>query len=82
VTVPIFDNQFGTGDPTIRVRAGSVVAWIWRGRESHQVTAFADGFGSGTQTYGTYRARLTRPGVYRFVCSLHAPGMRMRVVVR
>jgi plastocyanin len=34
------------------------------------------------QAYGTYRARLTAPGVYRIVCSLHSPGMRMRVVVQ
>jgi hypothetical protein len=29
-----------------------------------------------------FSIRLTTPGTYRFVCSIHAPGMRMTPIVR
>jgi plastocyanin len=79
-TVAVRDNRFG--ERRVAIEAGSVVAWSWASGSSHNVTALDRGFGSATQRRGSFRARLTQPGVYRFACSLHAPGMRMTVVVR
>jgi plastocyanin len=39
-------------------------------------------FASPIRNRGRYAHRFTRPGTYRLVCALHAPGMKMTVVVR
>lgn len=84
--VEILDNAFhrGSDRPTVELRAGQRLTWLWRSRQSHQVTlAGASGaLRSPTQTNGRYSVRLTKPGTYDFVCSIHAPGMRMTAVVR
>jgi plastocyanin len=36
---------------------------------------------SPTKTEGEYTAKLDTPGTYTFVCSIHAPGMRMSAIV-
>jgi Tol biopolymer transport system component/plastocyanin len=84
--IAIVDNAFNHGDdrPLARLHAGQRLTWLWRSRQSHQVT-LASGPGdvrSPTQSHGRFSIRLTRPGIYRFVCSIHAPGMRMTAVVR
>jgi Tol biopolymer transport system component len=86
-TITVRDNEFLRGDrarPTVRVRRGTLLTWRWRGQESHNVTVRSGParFRSPTRTRGTLRRRLTARGSYRIVCTLHAPGMRMRVVVR
>jgi plastocyanin len=84
--IAIVDNAFNHGDdrPVARLRAGRQLTWVWRSRQSHQVM-LASGPGdvrSPTQSHGRFSIRLTRPGTYRFVCSIHAPGMRMTAIVR
>jgi plastocyanin len=86
-TVVVRDNEFvhaGTARPTVHVRPGGVVAWRWASRQSHNVTVRSgpQRFRSPTQSAGTFRRRLVRRGTYRLGCSLHAPGMRMTLVVR
>ena len=86
-TVVVRDNEFvraGTPRPLVRVRAGSIVTWRWASRQSHNVTVRSgpQRFRSRTRTDGTFRRRLVRRGTYRLGCSLHAPGMRMTLVVR
>jgi plastocyanin len=86
-TVVVRDNEFvrlGQARPAVRVRAGTVVAWRWASRQSHNVTVRSgpQRFRSPTQSEGTFRRRLVRRGTYRLACSLHAPGMRMTLVVR
>ena len=86
-TVAVTDNAFARGGedrPTVRVRRGATVRWQWRSQESHQVTVRSGPrrFASRTQAHGSYAHRFTRRGTYRLVCSIHAPGMRMTVVVR
>jgi plastocyanin len=86
-TVVVRDNEFvraGTARPTVRVRAGTVVTWRWASRQSHNVTVRSgpQRFRSPTRSEGTFRRRLVRRGRYRLGCSLHAPGMRMTLVVR
>jgi Tol biopolymer transport system component/plastocyanin len=84
--VAIVDNAFhhGRDRPIVRLAAGQRLTWLWRSRESHQVT-LATGphpLRSPTQSNGRFSVRLARPGTYRFVCSIHAPGMRMTAIVR
>ncbi len=83
--VSIFDNAFhrGRDRPTIRLRAGGTLTWRWLAQQSHQV-ALRSGprpLQSPTKTAGTYSVQLDRPGRYTFVCSIHAPGMRMSAIV-
>jgi plastocyanin len=81
--ISIFDNQFGAGAPVVRVRAGSVVGWDWRGNESHNVTIRSgpDHVDTRFKSGGMFAHRFTRAGTYRIVCSLHSPGMGMTLVV-
>lgn len=83
--VAIVDNAFfaTTDRPTVRIRAGQAVTWKWAARGSHSLAVE-----SGPERFATralHGSRLThrfqRPGTYDLVCSLHAPGMRMTVVV-
>jgi plastocyanin len=83
--VEIVDNAFhrGTDRPVIRLTPGQRVTWLWRSRQSHEVTLYRGpgSVRSPTQSHGRYSARLTRPGTYEFVCAIHAPGMRMTAIV-
>ena len=84
--VSIFDNAFHLGRerPAVRLRAGGELTWRWRAQQSHQVTLRSgpEPLTSPTKTSGTYAVQLDRPGRYTFVCSIHAPGMRMSAIVR
>lgn len=84
--VSIFDNAFHLGRerPAVRLRAGGELTWRWRAQQSHQVTLRSgpEPLTSPTKTAGTYAVTLERPGRYTFVCSIHAPGMRMSAIVR
>ena len=84
-TVKVGDDYFqrsGTR-PTITVRSGSSVTWVWRGSRRHNVTALSGParFHSPTMRRGTYTKRLTRRGLYSIQCTLH-PGMEMKVRVK
>jgi Tol biopolymer transport system component len=83
--VAIVDNAFhrGLDRPTIHLRPGQRLTWLWRSGQSHQVmlAAGARALRSPTQSSGRFSIRLTRPGTYEFECSIHAPGMRMTAVV-
>jgi plastocyanin len=84
--VSIVDNAFVRvrEGPRLTVRRGTVVTWRWRSQSSHNVTARSgpERFASPTRSCGVFARRLTRPGTYRIVCTLHSPGMGMTVVVR
>jgi plastocyanin len=84
--VAIVDNAFhhGTDRPTIQLRAGQRLTWVWRSQQSHQVLLATPErlLRSHTQTHGRFSVRLTKPGTYDFVCSIHAPGMHMTAIVR
>ncbi len=82
----VVDNAFvrDVQRPVVRIRAGSSVAWHWRSAQSHsvQVISGPSRWTGPTRTRGKYTRRFKRAGTYRIVCGLHAPGMRMKVVVR
>lgn len=85
-TTLAFDNAFHLGRerPAVRLRAGGELTWRWRAQQSHQVTLRSgpEPLTSPTKTAGTYAVQLDKPGRYTFVCSIHAPGMRMSAIVR
>jgi plastocyanin len=84
--VAIVDNAFhrGSDRPVVRLTAGQRLTWLWRSRQSHEVSLYrGPGVASSpAQSHGRYSVRLTRPGTYRFVCAIHAPGMTMTAIVR
>jgi plastocyanin len=87
VRVKVGDNYYvrPRGVPTVRVRRGTVVKWVWRGHQLHDV-AVASGprhFRSRLQTSGTFRKRLTKRGTYVIYCTIHGRAdMSMRLKVR
>ena len=84
--VLVVDNAFvhGTERPTLTIGTGTKLTWRWRSRESHSLTVRAgpERFAAPAQTGVDYSHRFTAPGTYQLACALHAPGMRMTVVVR
>jgi plastocyanin len=71
--------------PTVTIRKGSTVQWIWSGRHPHNVYGMPGNpvhFHSPTHTRtGTYKHRFTRRGLYLFQCTYHA-NMKMKVRVK
>jgi plastocyanin len=71
LSIAIRDNYF---DPTtISIAPGTTVTWINNGTHEHTVTAVDGTWDSGPiAPDATYSARFKRPGVYSYVCDLHA----------
>lgn len=67
---------------TLNIRRGESVRWVWRdGGEEHNVT-FSRSTRSRTMASGSFTLRFTRPGTFRYICTIHVEsGMRGRVVV-
>ena len=85
-TVSIVDNAFhrGADRPLVRLERGGLLRWRWDSQQSHQVSMRSrpQRLASPTRNDGSFEVRLTQPGRYVFVCSIHAPGMRMTADVR
>ena len=83
--VLVVDNAFvhGAERPTVTIAPGTRLTWRWRSRESHSLTVRAgpERFTGGAQNHADYAHRFTKPGTYQIACALHAPGMRMTVIV-
>jgi plastocyanin len=84
--VLVVDNAFvREGDrPTMSIAAGTRLTWEFHSRESHALTVRAgpERFAAPARNSDDYSHRFDAPGTYQIVCALHAPGMRMTVVVR
>ena len=67
----------------LRVKAGTTVTWRNGGQQNHDVRARDGSFVVGVVSPGqTYSYTFTRPGRYRYVCSIHeGDGMVGEVVV-
>jgi plastocyanin len=88
-TVRIYDNYFLADD--ITVKRGATVTWKWPGFDEagdvHDVKLKSGPKGAkkfhseAAATDYTFKRRLTVPGRYRIVCTLHEE-MTMRVRVR
>ena len=85
VDVQIVDNAFvrGRDRPTVHIGAGTRLTWQWRSRQSHTLTVRSGPrpFATRARNSDAFSHRFFEPGTYRIVCELHAPGMRMSVVV-
>jgi plastocyanin len=87
VRVEIGDNYFvRDGErPTVTVRRGDTVRWVWTGKNLHNVAVRSGPvtFRSKPKTRGTYRRRMARRGRYVLYCQVHGfPTQVMNLVVR
>jgi Tol biopolymer transport system component/plastocyanin len=84
--VLVTDNAFvRDGDrPIVTLDAGSRLTWDFRSRQSHAITVRAgpERFAQPARNTDAFSHEFDEPGTYQIVCALHAPGMRMTVVVR
>jgi plastocyanin len=84
-SVKIGDNFFvKDGGATVTVKKGTSVTWKWTGHNPHNVTVTGGPakFHSKTQTSGSFSHKFTKAGTYSILCTIHAPGMKMKVVVK
>lgn len=85
--VSVVDNRFDP--PGIRVGVGVTVSWRNDGRSVHNLRASDPEQSFGTKSFGSdrlapkgeYEYRFTKPGVYRYYCSLHGSATRGMVGV-
>jgi plastocyanin len=74
-------KNFAFAPAAVTVRVGTTVTWTNTDEEPHTVSATSGPFHSGTlNTGGTYRYTFTKPGQYRYLCTIH-PFMHGTVVV-
>lgn len=85
-SVKVGDNYFvkNHGTPTVTVKRGTTVKWQWAGHAPHNVTVTKGPrtFRSTTQTKGTFSEKLTKPGTYTIICTIHQPNMKMILKVK
>ena len=69
--------------PTVTVKKGTTVTWRFAGKDLHNVavTKGPAKFRSSYKESGVYSKRVTRTGTYTIVCSIHQPGMKMKLRV-
>lgn len=81
-TVQVKDNKFVAN--SITVKRGTTVKWVWKGSAPHDVTVTKGPakFKSSIKTSGSFSRKLTKPGTYTIVCTIHEPGMKMTIKVR
>jgi plastocyanin len=88
-TVTLGDNYYAP--KTLKVKRGTKVAWRWpgfdEGGDVHDVKLRSGPAGvkkfhsEAASTDYTFKRKLTKPGTYKIVCTLHEE-MRMTVKVR
>jgi plastocyanin len=85
-SVAIGDDWFvrPSGHATVHIHKGDSVRWRWTGQDFHNVTVRRgpEHFHSGTKDHGTFSHRFRHRGTYVIYCTVHGPGMSMRVAVR
>jgi plastocyanin len=85
--VIVGDNFFvrPEGVPTVRVKKGTRVKWVWTGMVAHGVTTLSgpSQFFSNIMIQGTYSKKMRRKGRYTLICPVHGQeDQSMRLVVR
>jgi len=85
-TVLVTDNAFvrDVDRPTVTINKGDSVTWRWTAQQSHGVSVRSGPvrFTIPVRTDGRVTRSFSKAGTYRLVCPLHAPGMKMTVVVK
>jgi plastocyanin len=84
-SVKVGDDYFvknGT-KPTVTVKAGTTVKWVWGGHAPHDVRVVSGPakFASSVQVKGTFSKKLTKKGTYKLICTIHQPSMAMTLKV-
>ena len=70
------------------VGKGDTVKFAWRGEDMHNVKFTKAPKGAkkprkcGTRTNGSCKRKLKAAGTYKYVCTLHEPGMKGKIRVR
>ncbi|MDA0700567.1 MAG: cupredoxin domain-containing protein [bacterium] len=62
----------------VQVTPGTTITWTWDARRGHDLAA--NDFTTPVQREGTFEYSWDEPGIYNFICRLHA-GMTGRVIV-
>lgn len=85
-TVLVTDNAFvlGVDRPTVTINSGEKITWRWTAQQSHGVSVRQGParFSIPVRTDGRVTHSFSKAGTYSLVCPLHAPGMKMTVVVK
>jgi plastocyanin len=88
-TVKIGDDYFVKSGraSTVTVSKGTTVKWNWKGSRQHNVVVqkaprHAKHFQSALKSRGSFSRTPKRRGTYKIICSIHAPDMRMTLVVK
>jgi plastocyanin len=64
--------NFAFGPQAVTVKAGTTVHWTNHDTEAHTVTSNAGAFGSPVlQPGASYSFAFTKPGTYRYHCTIH-----------
>lgn len=83
-TIKIMDNAFSPKRTT--VTRNTLVTWRWAtGSGTHDIVSRGTKRfkSSALKSSGEHRVRLTKPGTYRYVCTIHEDeGMTGRIIVR
>ena len=66
----------------ITIKKGTKVVWTWKGKRKHNVSAANGKFGSATKRKGTFSHTFKSKGTVLIFCTIHAPGMQMKVHVK
>jgi plastocyanin len=85
-TVTVGDDYFVRkgATPTVVIKSGDTVKWVWTGKHKHQVFQVGGPghFHSPAKTKsGTFKHKFTIKGLYKFQCPYHAD-MKMNVRVK
>ena len=69
---------------TVKAKVGDTVKWTWVGDFPHNVTVNKGPvkFKSKTQKKGTFSKKITKPGTYKIICTIHgakAQSMTLKV---
>ena len=81
-TVAVKDVKFVP--KTLTIKKGTTVKFVWRGVAPHNVvvTKGPQKFRASTRKKGSYRFTFKKAGIYRILCTIHAPDMKMRITVK
>jgi plastocyanin len=87
-SVKVGDDYFvkSSGTPKVTVKKGTTVKWTWvKTVAPHNVTVTkgpAKFKSKPAITKGSYSMKVTKPGTYTIVCTIHLPKMKMTLVVK
>ena len=80
------DRDIHGSPPTVKVKKGKVVKWVWEGTRQHNIVTI-NGPGNakiecGLRRSGSCERKPPKVGKYTLQCSIHAPDMEMTLRVR